>query len=136
MKVKEDQLLVVFGASGDLTSRKLMPALYEIYRQQLVSLVAMEPPTQISTDAIRNETLKVLQSIRPFTSEEITSHVIRGQYTTSTVRGIHCNAYRDEPDSERYPAAYIHQWTGSDWLLDKEAAQYLKIQCRDKYQKG
>lgn len=42
----------------------------------------------------------------------------------------------NEPGSENYPAANIHHRTSCDWLLDKEAAQYLKIQCRDKYQKG
>ncbi|MBN2813567.1 MAG: glucose-6-phosphate dehydrogenase [Bacteroidales bacterium] len=97
------------GALRDMVQNHLL---------QLVSLVAMEPPTQISADAIRNETLKVLQSIRPFTGEEITSHVIRGQYTASTVRGVHCNAYRDEPGvnrdsrTETYVALklYIDNW--------------------------
>jgi len=36
MKVMENQLLVIFGASGDLTSRKLIPALFELYNQQLL----------------------------------------------------------------------------------------------------
>lgn len=36
MKKAEDQLLVIFGASGDLTGRKLMPALYELHTRQLL----------------------------------------------------------------------------------------------------
>jgi glucose-6-phosphate 1-dehydrogenase len=36
MKVLENQLLVIFGASGDLTRRKLVPALFELFRQQLL----------------------------------------------------------------------------------------------------
>jgi len=63
---------------------------------QLTSLVAMEPPTRIDSDAIRNETLKVLQSIRPFHSDTIESSIIRGQYTESFIRGNPTNSYRSE----------------------------------------
>ena len=37
MKVKENQILIIFGASGDLTRRKLMPALYDLFRNGLLS---------------------------------------------------------------------------------------------------
>jgi glucose-6-phosphate 1-dehydrogenase len=36
MKKTEDQILVIFGASGDLTKRKLIPALYNLYKQNLL----------------------------------------------------------------------------------------------------
>ena len=36
MKVLENQLLVIFGASGDLTSRKLIPALFELFVQKIL----------------------------------------------------------------------------------------------------
>jgi glucose-6-phosphate 1-dehydrogenase len=63
---------------------------------QLMTLVAMEPPTLITSNAIRNETLKVLQSVRPFSSRDVEKNVIRGQYTEATVRGISMKSYRDE----------------------------------------
>lgn len=63
---------------------------------QLVGMVAMEPPTVISSDAIRNEVLKVFQSIRPITGEQIQKQVIRGQYSASHVRGETMDGYRDE----------------------------------------
>ncbi len=63
---------------------------------QLVGLVAMEPPTVINSDAIRNEVLKVFQSIRPITGDEIPKQVIRGQYVASHVRGDAMKGYRDE----------------------------------------
>ncbi|MBN2480880.1 MAG: glucose-6-phosphate dehydrogenase, partial [Bacteroidales bacterium] len=85
---------------------------------QLVTLVAMEPPTRISSHAIRNETLKVLQSVRPFSKRDATGHVIRGQYMESVVRGEKYSAYRDEPGisrdsrTETYVALrlYIDNW--------------------------
>jgi glucose-6-phosphate 1-dehydrogenase len=56
----------------------------------------MEPPTIISSDAIRNEVLKVFQSLRPITGDQIREQVIRGQYTSSRVRGENIKGYRDE----------------------------------------
>ncbi len=63
---------------------------------QLVGLVAMEPPTVISSDAIRNEVLKVFQSFRPLTGKAIREQVVRGQYMDSHVRGEAMKAYRSE----------------------------------------
>src|SRR5246127_338018 len=47
---------------------------------QLVSLVALEPPASFDATAVRNEELKILQSIRPYTAETIPRDVIPGQY--------------------------------------------------------
>ncbi len=63
---------------------------------QLVGLVAMEPPTVVNSDAIRNEVLKVFQSIRPITGEAVWEQVIRGQYMASHVRGEEMIGYREE----------------------------------------
>jgi len=85
---------------------------------QLVGLVAMEPPASMSSDAIRNEMVKVLQSIRPLTEEEVIRFAIRGQYVASSIKGEKITGYRDEegvnPDSktETYAALkfYIDNW--------------------------
>jgi len=36
MDTASSQILVIFGASGDLTKRKLIPALFELYKQKLL----------------------------------------------------------------------------------------------------
>ncbi len=85
---------------------------------QLVGLVAMEPPTVISSDAIRNEILKIFQSFRPITGDAVRQQVIRGQYTDSYVRGESMRAYREEKGvpaesrTETYVALklYIDNW--------------------------
>jgi glucose-6-phosphate 1-dehydrogenase len=63
---------------------------------QLVGLVAMEPPTVISSDAIRTEVLKVFQAFRPINGNAIREQVIRGQYLASHVRGEAMKGYRFE----------------------------------------
>ena len=75
------------GALRDMVQNHLM---------QLVGLVAMEPPVVIEADAIRNETLKVFQSLRPITEEQVDSQVIRGQYTQSHIGKELIKGYRDE----------------------------------------
>ena len=54
---------------------------------QLTSLVAMEAPATFDATAVRNEKIKVLQSIRPFSAESIWKTVIRGQYGPGTAGG-------------------------------------------------
>ncbi len=63
---------------------------------QLLALVAMEPPVQFNADHFRNEVVKVYQSFRPLSQEDIRNHVIRGQYTESEWKGEHHRGYREE----------------------------------------
>ena len=50
---------------------------------QLISLVAMEPPVNSSSEAIRNEKIKVLQALHPITEANLAECVIFGQYAAS-----------------------------------------------------
>jgi glucose-6-phosphate 1-dehydrogenase len=89
---------------------------------QVVGLIAMEPPASLNSDAIRNETVKVFQSIRPYTTEDLLHSAIRGQYLASTIKGEKVKGYREEdgvnPDSktETYAALKFHidnwRWGG------------------------
>ncbi|MCX7817830.1 MAG: glucose-6-phosphate dehydrogenase [Kiritimatiellae bacterium] len=63
---------------------------------QLLCLVAMEPPARMSADAIRNEKVKVLQSIVPISPGCVDSVAVRGQYVGGTINGMPVPAYRDE----------------------------------------
>jgi len=64
---------------------------------QLTSLVAVEPPASFDANAVRNEKLKVLQSIRPFDLEMVAHSVVRGQYAPGQVGGKPAPGYRQEP---------------------------------------
>jgi len=63
----------------------------------MLSLVAMEPPTSFDADHIRNEKVKLLQSIRPLEISPYKSDIIRGQYTQGTINGAGVCGYRAEP---------------------------------------
>ncbi len=60
---------------------------------QLLALIAMEPPSSMAADAVRNEKVKVLSSLRIPTAAEVARDVVRGQYLASDIR---MNGYREE----------------------------------------
>jgi glucose-6-phosphate 1-dehydrogenase len=64
---------------------------------QLTSLVAMEAPARFDAISVRNEKIKILQSIRPFDSETVWKSVVRGQYGPGTINGAAVQGYRQEP---------------------------------------
>src|SRR3984957_2970544 len=89
---------------------------------QLVSLVAVEPPSAYDATSMRNEKIKVLQAIRPFTAESVVRDVVRGQYGPGIIDGETVRGYREEngvaPQSaaETFVAArlLIDNWRWAD----------------------
>jgi glucose-6-phosphate 1-dehydrogenase len=63
---------------------------------QLLCAIAMEPPINSHADAIRDEKLKVLRSLKPWTQESLTQDVIRGQYSSGNSGGNKVPGYREE----------------------------------------
>ena len=118
VEITSAENLGVEGRGGYYDKAGALRDMVQNHLLQLVTLVAMEPPTQIHALAIRNEVLKVLQSVRPVNAKEIEKQVIRGQYTGSTVRGTRYSSYREEqgvsPESrtETYVALklFIDNW--------------------------
>jgi glucose-6-phosphate 1-dehydrogenase len=86
--------------------------MFQNHLLQLLALVAMEPPATFDADALRNETAKVLSSIRPIRGEAVNTDTLRAQY-----RG-----YRDEegvaPDSQTATYAamrlFVDNWRWQD----------------------
>lgn len=70
---------------------------------QLLCITAMEPPLSVGADAVRDEKLKVLRSLKPFTTTMLSRNVVRGQYRNGHVEGKAVPSYRQEtgadPDS-------------------------------------
>ena len=63
---------------------------------QLLTMIAMEPPSTNDADAIRDEKLKVLRSLKPFTAESVMRDVVRGQYKAGTIDGKPVAGYLEE----------------------------------------
>ena len=63
---------------------------------QLLCAIGMEPPINAQADAIRDEKLKVLRSLRPWTAAALGQHAVRGQYAAGSIGALAVAAYRDE----------------------------------------
>ncbi len=68
---------------------------------QLLALVAMEPPTSLDADSIRDEKIKVLRAVQPIPAEKVGKFVVRGQYGSGKVEGRKVPGYRDEKGVSR-----------------------------------
>ena len=75
------------GALRDMVQNHLL---------QLLCIVAMEPPVSLEPDAIRDEKLKVLKSLRKLGPTELARDVVRGQYTAGSVEAEAVCGYLQE----------------------------------------
>ena len=83
---------------------------------QVVGLVAMEPPSSMEPDSIRNETMKVFQSLRPLSDDDVPRQVIRGQYISSQIRGKKVPGYREEEGVD--PASRTETFVAMKFYID------------------
>ncbi len=94
---------------------------------QLLCLVAMEPPASLAPDAIRDEKVKVLESLRPIPAERVHDNTVRAQYGAGVIDGEQVVGYREEPDvaadsrTETYAALRMlidnWRWAGVPFYL-------------------
>jgi glucose-6-phosphate 1-dehydrogenase len=75
------------GALRDIVQNHLL---------QVLALTAMEPPASFDANAIRDEKVKALRSIRPLQADNLVRFVVRGQYSRGEIGGVDVPAYRDE----------------------------------------
>src|SRR5512139_2190568 len=85
------------GTRGDFYNRTgALRDMIQNHALQLLTMVAMEPPSSHDADAIRDEKLKVLKSLKPFTEESVARDVVRGQYRAGTAAGQPVGGYLQE----------------------------------------
>ncbi|MGZ9585420.1 glucose-6-phosphate dehydrogenase [Paenibacillus marinisediminis] len=95
---------------------------------QMLTMIAMEPPSRLHPEDIRDEKVKVLRSLRQFqTKEEVYDHVVRGQYAAGAANGKELPGYREEDKvnpasvTETYFAARVFvdnfRWAGVPFYI-------------------
>lgn len=95
---------------------------------QMLTMIAMEPPSRLFPEDIRDEKVKVLRSLRAFTSdEEVSNNVVRAQYAEGEYRGKQLPGYRQEDkvdpqsNTETYFAARVFvdnfRWAGVPFYI-------------------
>lgn len=83
---------------------------------QLLAIIAMEPPSSVSSTAVRDEKVKLLRSLRRMSADDVKAHSVKGQYGSGAVGGQPVIGYADElghaSNTETFVAikAYIDNW--------------------------
>ncbi len=106
------------GALRDLVQNHML---------QLLALLAMEPPTALEANRLRDEKVKVLEAIAPPSLDEVAEIAVRAQYGPGVVSGLESVGYREEPGvapdsrTETYAALRLHinnwRWAGVPFYL-------------------
>lgn len=75
------------GALRDMVQNHLL---------QVIATIAMEPPAKFDAKSVRNEKVKIFQSLCPITRQHVADQVLRGQYLESEIQGEKIAGYRSE----------------------------------------
>ncbi len=86
------------------------------HMMQLLSLVAMEPPTHLHASSIHDEKVKVLESIRPFPENQLDAYAVRGQYGPGYINGELVKSYRDEENVN--PHSFVETYVALQLFID------------------
>ena len=96
IQITAAETLGVEGRAGYYEGAGALRDMVQNHLLQLLCLVAMEAPTDLSADSIRDEKVKVVRSLRHFAADEVAANVVRAQYAEGAINGKPVPAYRSE----------------------------------------
>src|SRR5258708_1180423 len=116
VQITASQTLRVERRGGFYETAGALRDMIQSHVLQLTSLVAVEPPASFDATSVRNEKLKVLQSIRPFDLEMVAQAVVRGQYAPGKIGDKPVPGYREEHNVN--PASKTETFVAAKLLID------------------
>ncbi len=113
------------GRAGYYDGMGALRDMVQNHMLQLLSLVAMEPPSRFDPTSVRDEKVKVLRSLRPIDASNVETCTVRGQYAPGAVKGQPVTGYADElgqpSETETFVAVKAHvdnwRWQGVPFYL-------------------
>jgi glucose-6-phosphate 1-dehydrogenase len=127
VQITHSETLGVGSRADYYDSAGAMRDMIQSHLLQLLTLVAMEPPASMEAEALRDEKVKVLKSIRPISSNAVHAQAFRAQYAASTVLGEKVKGYLQEDKvpsnsvTETYAAIKLFidnwRWAGVPFYL-------------------
>jgi glucose-6-phosphate 1-dehydrogenase len=96
MQITAAETLGVEGRAGYYEGAGALRDMVQNHLLQLLCLVAMEAPTDLGADSIRDEKVKVVRSLRRMVGKEVAVNGVRGQYAAGAINGKPVVAYREE----------------------------------------
>jgi len=114
----------VQGRGGYYDHSGVLRDMMQNHMFQMLAYLCMEPPSSFSSEAIRNEKSKLLESVRVYTPEEVPAHAVRGQYGASSDKP----GYRQEKDVD--PASSTETFAALKLYVDNWRWQGVPIYLR------
>jgi glucose-6-phosphate 1-dehydrogenase len=122
VQITAAETLGVEGRAGYYEGAGALRDMVQNHLLQLLCLVAMEAPTDLGADSIRDEKVKVVRSLRRMTGAEVATNAVRGQYGEGAINGKPVPAYRQEKNvdpksmTETFVALRLHidNWRWAD----------------------
>ena len=87
----------VEGRAGYYEKSGVIRDMFQNHMMQLLALTAMEAPVAFNAEAVRDEKVKILRSLRPLDGKDALKNTYRAQYVAGTLDGKRVPGYKDEP---------------------------------------
>ncbi len=100
IQITHAETLGVGGRAGYYESAGALRDMIQSHLMQMLALIAMEPPPSMDPEAVRDEKVKVLRSIRPISPRAVHAQAFRAQYQGGVVKGENEIGYLDEDGVE------------------------------------
>jgi len=98
IQITAAETLGVEGRAGYYEGAGALRDMVQNHLIQLLCLVTMEAPVDLSADSIRDEKVNVVRALRHFAQNEVAQNVVRAQYAEGAINGKAVPAYRAEKD--------------------------------------
>lgn len=97
------------GRAGYFDKAGILRDIVQNHALQLLSLVALEPPIGFEGDAVRDEKVKVLRSIKRIPESEVGKHAVRARYLAGSISGERVTGYLGEEgvDKDSVTETYV-----------------------------
>ena len=122
VQITNAEAIGVEGRGGYYDTSGVLRDMIQNHVFQVLSLVAMEPPANLSANAVRDEKIKAMCAVRPILRDHVDEFAARGQYGPGSVAGKEVPGYRQEKDvnpesnTETYAAVklFFDNWRWAD----------------------
>ncbi|NDU85594.1 MAG: glucose-6-phosphate dehydrogenase [Ferrovum sp.] len=127
VQITQSETLGIEGRADYYEGAGALRDMIQSHLLQVLTLVAMEPPVSLDAEHLRDEKVKVLQSIRPIPQNAVHAHAFRGQYSAGSIGGESVAGYQEEAGvakdstTETYAAMKLFidnwRWSGVPFYL-------------------
>jgi glucose-6-phosphate 1-dehydrogenase len=129
VQITAAETLGVEGRAGYYEGAGALRDMVQNHLLQLLCLVAMEAPTDLRADSIRDEKVKVVRSLRRIRAVDVGKNVVRGQYAEGAINGQPVPAYRQEKnvDPKSMTETYVALRLNIDNWRWADVPVYLRV---------